>query len=535
MVGKPQSEFTPRDACRAVVRHKGKAFLFFVVAVTAVGAVTLATPKEYRSEGIVFLRLGRENVTLDPTVTMGPETVVAIPQSREAEINSVAEILSSRALLEKVVDAIGPEAILGPDAPQASRVPATMAASAAAPAPAARDSVWQTSTRWINQVRSSAGLAPRERAVLAAFKGLHVEPMRKSNLISVSYKAHSPELAQTFVSKMLDLYQDQHLQMNRTKGAYEFLSQEAARLREKLTRSEQELIALKNATGLADPAEQQKLLLDRIAALESSLLQTNASVAVAEAKVVRMRELLASQSPSEVSSRTEGRTNEGTDSMRAQLYALQVKELEASSKYTDDHPLLKEIRRQAAEAKAILDQEEKTRTEVTVAPGRGYEQVRLALLTEEPALQSLQAQAQKLEGQLAEERGHLRELNENQVQVARLTRDLELDEANYRKYAMNLEQARIDQEMERQRISNIKVVQPATFEPKPVGPRVLVNLALGLMVGTIGALGLALAAEYMDHSFKTPDDIESRLEVPALASVPCLKRRQLVLNGKNRH
>ena len=37
-----------------------------------------------------------------------------MPQSRESEINSVVEILQSRVLLEKVVDSLGPAAIVNP-------------------------------------------------------------------------------------------------------------------------------------------------------------------------------------------------------------------------------------------------------------------------------------------------------------------------------------------------------------------------------------------------------------------------------------
>ena len=92
----------------ALFRHKGKAAVFFVTVATAVALWTFLSPKEYRSEGKLFVRLGRENATLDPTATLGQDSIIAVPQSRESEINSVVEILQSRILLEKVVDALGP-------------------------------------------------------------------------------------------------------------------------------------------------------------------------------------------------------------------------------------------------------------------------------------------------------------------------------------------------------------------------------------------------------------------------------------------
>jgi len=95
-----------------------------------------------------------------------------------------------------------------------------------------------------------------------------------------------------------------------------------------------------------------------------------------------------------------------------------------------------------------------------------------------------------------------------------------------------LGEARVDQALQSQRMSNISVAQPASYSAKPVGPRKLVNLLAGLAVGLFGAVGLAMAAEYLDRSFITPEDVEKKLGLPALAAVPRLKRRQLVSNGR---
>ena len=73
------------------------------------GLFWLAT-RTFRSEAKLFVRMGRESVTLDPTATMGQ--VVAAADSRESEVNAVAELLSSRTLAEKIVDQFGPTVIL---------------------------------------------------------------------------------------------------------------------------------------------------------------------------------------------------------------------------------------------------------------------------------------------------------------------------------------------------------------------------------------------------------------------------------------
>jgi uncharacterized protein involved in exopolysaccharide biosynthesis len=245
-----------------------------------------------------------------------------------------------------------------------------------------------------------------------------------------------------------------------------------------------------------------------------------------------LREKLADTSPTQVQEKVSGVGNEGADAMRDRLFALEMTQQELHAKYTELHPEVRHVREQIDAARKILDQEERTRTHVKLGPSRPYEAIQLALLSQEPLLASLRAKAEALDGQLAAERSRLKTLNGHELQLASLQRAIDLEDANYRKYAENLEQANIDQALERERMSNINIVQPATFEPKPVRPRLAINLALGVVVGLFGGLGLALVADRADHSFHTPDDIERRLELPVLASIPRMEPELFATNGK---
>ena len=114
----PASNLSPNDLFLVLARHKAKAFLFLLFAVAAAVVGTVLFPRAYRSEGRLLLRLGWENARPDPVTTLGQSAAVAnVTQIREFEINSVVAILTSRAIIEKVVDAIGPSVILGQSEP----------------------------------------------------------------------------------------------------------------------------------------------------------------------------------------------------------------------------------------------------------------------------------------------------------------------------------------------------------------------------------------------------------------------------------
>ena len=56
----------------------------------------------------------------------------------------------------------------------------------------------------------------------------------------------------------------------------------------------------------------------------------------------------------------------------------------------------------------------------------------------------------------------------------------------------------------------------------PSGPQKTRNILLGLLVGLVGGIGLAVFREYLDNTVKSPDDIEALTGLPSLAVVPTL-------------
>ena len=518
-----------REAMRSVRRHKGKSLLFFAAVMICTVALTTLASKEYRSTGKLFVRLGRENATLDPTATLGPTPIVAVPQSRDNEINSVVEILQSRTLLEKVVDDLGPAFIL--NAGNRSSESDATADDQAAPglvqqAGVQIGAVFAEAKGLLTSFGSGNGLDDRQRAILQLAKGVKVEAAKKSSVIDIAYEGATPEQCQAVVAKLIDAYLDEHLRLNRSRGSHQFFADQTQRLRGELSQREKQLRDLKNATGLASPDAQRQLLVGRIGRIEDELLHAESAQAVAEARVRDLNRRLTSLPESQVTAETSGFGNEGTDKMRDQFYALQVREREAAAKYTEDHPKMRQIRDQSAASRALLDGEARDRKQVTKAPNHLYQQAESALLAEGPTLAALQANARQLQSQLAATRKELTSLNDNELQVASLQREISLIEADYRKYSANLEQARIDQQLEAQRMSNIAVAQPASFEPRPIRPRKMINLLLGMCVGVLGALAIPVSLDWLGAAPQS-ETLHPQPMPPVLARVPRVRSGQM--------
>ena len=526
------SQGSLRDLYYVLFRHKWKMILFFLAVTVTVFVRTSLIPEVYRSEAKLLVRLGRENVTLDPTVTTGQ--IINISQSRENEVNLELEILKSRELLEDVVDSIGPDAFLMRTVRKFSINSRNekVIRKAAPEAPTEVKKSLSNSERF-NLVKP---LNNRDKAFLKVMKNLEIKALKDSSIISISYESESPKLAQNVIATLINYYLEKHIVVHQTPGSHPFFLQQANQLRSKLALSEDELRNLRDESGISSIEEQQQVIFSRIAELEGQTGAAEAELAACQAKVLALQKTLSNIPELLVTQETTGFSDHAVDLMRAKLYELQLKEHDLLSKFAEESQQVQMIRKEVAEAQMLLDKEiaKIGRVEVSKGVNIAYTQTQSALFAERAALSSVQAKIVNLKEQLANAKEGLKALNEADLKITSLRREISMQQANYQRYSENLEQARIDHALERDKISNISIVQPATLPTLPVTQRRSLKLALGLLVGILGAIGLAFFFEYIDHSIRTPEEVEEKLLLPTLASIPRVRVNRIHPTGRRR-
>jgi uncharacterized protein involved in exopolysaccharide biosynthesis len=444
-------------------RHKFKLLLLWLAIVGAGTAFALLSKDVFRSEGRLLVRLGRENVTLDPTANLGQGPISAVPAMRENEMYTVVETLRSRQLFESLVDDVSAETIL---ADQAS--------------PFAQYAPWR-------KVRAPS----RDAAVAKAERMLKIEPLRKSNLVSVTCDAHDSELAARMAAKYVELCLTHHRGLYRNPTAHEFFADQANLLAGKLQETEQELLKVKRDAGVTSIDEQRRLLLERASLLENELAAADRVHSGTKVEMAMLEKQLKSLPAYVKLQASDGHPQTATDSMRDQLFTLELREKELQAELTDEHFRLKQVREQLAEARRIFALQESRRVQTTEGRNPIYEQVEASLLKLTAESAAVEERRRKIEPQLAEVRSRLTALNEAEFRIAGLERDRTLQQADYAKYAASLEQVRIDQALEAERISNLSVAQPPANNPEPIGPDRPLLIGLSLIVATCLALGLA--------------------------------------------
>ncbi len=466
MIRQDKNVATTLDLFQILANQKRPIVWTFCLIMLVVIAVTFLGPKTYTSEAKLFVRLGRESVGLDPTTTAVTDQVVMVHESREYEINSVFELLKSRAVFANVVKAVGPEVVLGRGTVDDNVHTAGMSAS----------------------LNLFAPYSIEDAAIKRLGKDLNIAVIKKSNVINLSYEAETPELARDVVATVIEQARDSHARVNRTEGSQDFFEVQSSQLREKVEGLEQALRDLKNSAGIANLPSQRELRLQQIANLQNTLLETEATLSASTAQMQSQQAALKRTPEIITTSQITGMPHSALDAMRDQFFSLQVREKELLSKYDAGHPLAVAMHQQVAALQAVIDKEP-VKPQVAQGVNPVHQDVQLAYLKAESTVAARQAQAKILRVQISQAQQELTRLNNQEVDIARLEREIELETANYKKYSEHLEQARIDHELETQNISNLNVLQPPTYSITPTHPRRLLNLGLGL----VGALASSLA------------------------------------------
>lgn len=69
-------------------------------------------------------------------------------------------------------------------------------------------------------------------------------------------------------------------------------------------------------------------------------------------------------------------------------------------------------------------------------------------------------------------------------------------------------------------VKNIQVIDTALVPTVPVEPQKSRNVMMAALLGIMAGVGIIFLMEFMDHTFKKPEDVERLLGLPVLGTVP---------------
>jgi uncharacterized protein involved in exopolysaccharide biosynthesis len=490
-----------RDFMAVIFRYRGLVLSSFLSVFLGILLLTLILPEKYETSMKILVKRERA----DPLVTPQPNASSYLASSDSQEdLNSEAELIKSRDLLEKVVVSCGLHTF--------------------------------RNNSWLARLRGSPDPIDQELpsedtripgAVRALQQSLTVEPIAKSKLIEVTYEAQDPKLAANVLQTLASLYLEKHLAVHRPPGVLDFFQKQTEQYRLELAAAEQQLASFGQDKGVVSVEIEKDITLRKLNDFESQLRETQVSE---EAATRRIRSLEGSLAKKPARITTQVRTFDNPyllEKLKSTLLGLELKRTELLTKYEPGYRAVQEVDAQIAQAAEALEKAEKNtlRDEVTDLDRTS------AWMDEE--LARARAELDTVRGRSAvfvqcveDYREKARQIGRREIEHAELVRSVKTAEENYLLYLRKQEEARISDALDRNRIVNVAVAEAATVPAEPSSPNWIRNSLLALFLATFVSLGLVFVANYLNHSFRTPDEVEDYLGLPVLASLPRMQLRR---------
>jgi uncharacterized protein involved in exopolysaccharide biosynthesis len=213
--------------------------------------------------------------------------------------------------------------------------------------------------------------------------------------------------------------------------------------------------------------------------------------------------------------------------LEARLVELELEEKELLTKYRPESPFVANVRDEIQMVRRKLkEQENKRYGKTQYGPNPTHQNLKETLLRDEANLEALKAKRLAQIKQLAEYEDRLEKLNEIEGEIKHYQNEVDVNWENYRLYQSKLEESRISDAMDTEKIVNFSLIEPARPPIKPERPKIILNLVIGAALGLFIAFGSALTLEYFNDRLETPEDVEEHLDLPILASIPEFNERK---------
>lgn len=545
-VGGRPSGFTLRDALYVVFRHKWKMAVFFWVVLLGGAGFLLALPEHFRSEAVVLIKGGRNPLTKDPEIS--------VPMVESPVLDELA-LMRGRVLAERVVAGVGAERILT-QRPRRHRLAESLLSRLGVSLSSGKP---EATAAWA----AAGGAGEMERlAVKYVMGNLELRRQRSgSNMIEAAFTALEPDLAQRVLADLLRFYQERHVEVYEAEVSPEFFARETSRTLAALTSKQLELEVFCRKHKIVSLDSQKEQLLEMLRALRVNLSGSRARISALSAKIgAYEKELEAIEGVAAAAPAGGGREESASSpslppprrvraaptpvsplvlELKRSLMALRVKQGEVSRRYPESSREYQDAADEIRIAEAALaaelglsaeggdgDEGDLAASSVAAAPpplppvdDAARRQLEILLVTTRADLTSEKAGMATLEKDLPGLDKDLSALQGLESSLRRLEGEESVLQSTYEQLSTDLKRSYFARALDRDMVTNVAVIQEATFPYEPVKSDRRRNAALVLFAAFFGSLGLAALAEYMDHTFKTKEDVEKHLGLPVLATV----------------
>jgi polysaccharide biosynthesis protein PslE len=498
-----------RDLLRLffIFRREFQWAVIVTIVVALLGAFLL--PTKYESNARLLVKPGRDNTTL-PIEASNRQALIA-PSTQRDPIVDEEKMLTGRPIVRMVAERYFEE--MANIQPQG---------------------FWKTIKAYIGKgvnvvieglrsVLQVLGIVeeqtPVDRLAKKLEKSFSVGHEAGSAVIEISFTWDDPLIAQKVVDFWVEAFLEERTRALGRKSLYTFYEGEKGNVAEQITLLKEQLQGQLVNIDSIDVSDRLESLTIQINRLSDARIESYTELAGIRSFLTLAREQLKRQVPEVVTDR-EISLNPTQLDLKRQLNALNLERARLLRTFLADAPPVVQVEQNIRDIEVLVGREsERLERSQNRAPNSLVVSLKQQILDAELRERKVNGELKDNERQLAQLSETRRQVLANEPQLTRMTLELQAAEKSYALYTENLEHARIDRELDRSQISNIALIEEATFNPSRVFPKSLMILLLAIPAGfAVGLLTLYLCY-LLDQRIHDGARIEEAFGVPLWSSM----------------
>ncbi|GAA0474390.1 polysaccharide biosynthesis tyrosine autokinase [Parasphingorhabdus litoris] len=453
---------------RAFRKHLIPVFLVSILALAATAAAYFLTTPSYLATATMVVERQAQDVI--PVETDSPALTTDSPT-----VDTTVEILQSPFIAGRVVDAL--KLVQEPEFN-----PALLKEGASPPTTAAEQRV------------------ARDRAIRILGSALKVQREGVSYAIAVRYTSENPKMAANIANATIDEYLLTRLEgeAGSTQRSADLLETRLEELRGEVLAAEAQVAQYRSEEGLFAATDVSSITQQELSVLNNQLAEARAAEAVANSRLATAR--------SQVSQGLTGESlgaaleSEVVGALRSQRATASAEVANLTTRYGPRHPSLIEAQSQLAD--------------IDVQIGAEVERIVASLNTEATAARGRTA---SIASSIAGLQNRLAVDSDASVRLSELERNAASARELYQGFLDRYKESVARQGTE---TSGAKEVSRAAIPAMPISPNPLLYIAVAFVAAGACSTAVVAGREFMENGLRTAADIEKRLQVSALGSIP---------------
>lgn len=337
---------------------------------------------------------------------------------------------------------------------------------------------------------------------VAAFSdGMLVTPMKDTRLVSIGYIHHDPAKAAEIANMIAEVYMSENVdrKLRTVRRSEEWLANQAQEWLEKKIDSDNALVKYRKDNDLLAIADKNNLVQKNLANMYDQYTQARSERIAAENEYQLVEGLY---KKGELDSLISYFSTTTLNSLKDQYNQVDRSYLSLSERYLPKYPRMLQLESERTSLKQKLQEE-----------------IRRLVKGKEAEYMLRKSKEESLQSEFEKGKVEAADVEEKMVQAQQL---MNASETNLKFYnALNKRQVETDL-VSLLKNSNLEIIDVATPPVYPSRPNVSLNVLLALVVGLSGGIALAFGVEYLDKTFKSPEELEEYLGIPLLGLLPVL-------------